>query len=491
MYQALEGWMPDADLTTPGALLDVTDMIPVRNGMAGARTGVQNAVPALAAQCRGAAYVVRPDGSPYLFAGTQTKLYWLNGAAWEEVTRTSGGDYTGSTTSRWRFVIQGDVVMTVNKEDTPQTWDLTSGTDFANLTAMPKAACIEVAGAFVMLADTNEATYSNSYDRWWCSAINDYTDWTPDVATQCTTGRLVDTPGRIVSIKKLGEYVVAYKRASSLRSMYVGRYVGTPEVWNFTLVSSFVGAPSDESVVKVGGYTHLFPGPDNFYSFDGATLTPIGNDVKEWYYSAVNTEYDYLVTGLHDWRDGLVYWFYPASASTTLDSWVCYNYRTGKWGKGTLNTEAATDFIQQLETYANLASAYSTYADIPSVPYDTLSGTGGMRLPAYFGTDHRVYTLTGNTETCSFSTGWFGADGVYSLIYRIRNRYRQIPDSAELMHYRADQLSDTAELSATVTEENGKFDFCSSGRWHKITQEFSGPVTITGMDVSIQKDGDE
>ena len=106
MYIKIAGFIPDAETTTPGLLIDVNNMIPTVRGYAGVPSQVAWNLPALAAECRGAAFVTTLDNSSILFAGTQTKLYKGGATSWEDVSKS--GDYTGSSSTRWVFTQQGN-----------------------------------------------------------------------------------------------------------------------------------------------------------------------------------------------------------------------------------------------------------------------------------------------------------------------------------------------------------------------------------------------
>ena len=94
------GFLPDADEHTQGIITDCEMAIPTMKGYKGAPSGVSQTA-ALAAACRGAAYVIKLDNTTRLFAGTQTNLYELNGTSWTDVTAAS--TYTGSADSAWRY----------------------------------------------------------------------------------------------------------------------------------------------------------------------------------------------------------------------------------------------------------------------------------------------------------------------------------------------------------------------------------------------------
>lgn len=190
------GYFPDADEHTQGVITDVEMMLPSNRGYKGAPSLIP-VTDALAAQCRGAAYVVKLDNTSRTFAGTQTKLYELSSGSWTDISRTNppstGDDYTGSSDSYWRFAQFGDVTLAVNGTDNFQ-YSNGSG-DFNDLSGAPKAQYIETVGGFVMVGNYNDGSDTPDGIKW--SAYLDYTDWTPDIATQAGDLRLLDTPGEL------------------------------------------------------------------------------------------------------------------------------------------------------------------------------------------------------------------------------------------------------------------------------------------------------
>src|SRR5690606_22888087 len=118
---------------------------------------------------------------------------------------------------------------------------------------------------FVFLLGTNDGTYGDQPDRWWCSALEDYTAWTPSIATQSATNRLYDTPGPITAGRRLGDYLAVFKK----RAIYLGQYVGPDQIWRWPLITDRVGAISQEASVSLEEFV-LFMGDDGFWVFDGA-----------------------------------------------------------------------------------------------------------------------------------------------------------------------------------------------------------------------------
>jgi hypothetical protein len=485
------GYAPDKHPNEKGVMTVCTNMVPTIRGMAGAPStqspsGISGA---LAAACQGAASLRKLDESVRTFAGTGTALYEIASAAWTDRTRASGGAYSLSSDIRWRFAQFGNVTLAVAKSDTLQA---SSSGAFANVTGAPKAGGVEVVGQFVFLWDTNEATFGDSPNRWWCSAKGDYTDWTPAVSTECVTGTITSTAGKIRSIKRFGPHVVIYK----LRSIHFGIYSGQPSVWNFDReISSETGALSHEAVVDVGTPEeprHIFMGFDDFYEFNGGRPRPLGQGwVKETVFNELNKTYMERALALLDRSRSLVYFFYPTGASNNPDKCVVYNYKTQKWGRVDRSVEHAFEYSSVGLSYDDLGSSYSTYADLPSVSYDSTIWTSGYPIPAVFDTAHTLKTLDGTSSTSGFRLGDFGEDDVYTTVMGVIPRYTVSPTSATLTnYYRMYDLGESLTTGVTTSmSSKKKFDLKRSAKWHVLDLSFIGPVELGVMEVPTVEDG--
>ena len=475
------GYAPDVDPTAQGVFTDCVDIVPTQAGFKGSPEAQDLGVAALPAATYGAAIGVKLDNSSRLFAGTETGIYEAIASSWTLRTVTT---CNASIDSRWAFGQFGDSTLAINKGD--PLFATTSG----NFTAQgsPKASCLTTVNGFVMLADTNETTYGNSPDRWWCSGLNDLTNWVPAVATQSTTGRLVDTPGPIRALKALGNDVVAYKD----RAMYLGRYVGPPVVWQFFLIPGEIGCSSQDAVVNIGS-SHVFMGYENFYMFDGTRPVPIGDTFKRKFFNdLLDPVYRSRVLAVHDKAKSLVYFYYPKSGSGgVVNGCVVFNYLVGKWGVADRTIEAAAEYLSGSITYDTLSSYAPTYNTWPSVSYDSPFWNASSQVPAIFKTDHKIYSLTGASLTSSITTGDVGDDSIYATFRRLRLRYLQSPTSAQMINFYRDVLGDALTQDATIAQASGKFDVLRSARWHRAAISFVGDHEFTGVVVDAEADGEE
>src|SRR5689334_936794 len=377
------GFLPDSDPTIPGVLSDCNNLIPSEKGMIGAPSPAVAVVglAALASAARGAAVLIDTGGIRRNFAGTQTKLYELTGSTWTD--RSKVGNYTGSTDNRWSFAQFGNVAIASNYTEAIQ---FSASGAFADITGAPKARFIVAAKDFVIAFATNDGTFGDQPDRWWCSAFQDYSSWTPSVSTQATTGRLVGVTGGLTAAATLVAYVVAYKE----RGMYLGQYVGAPIVWQWDQVPGEVGCVGPEAVVDVGG-AHIFVGTDNIWLYDGTRANPIAtNQVRQWFYDDGSATYRYRTIVYYDRQTARVWIFYPGASSSngTPDRAIVYNLVSKKWGKAHRSVECVFQFITPGITWDTLNTVGATWDTLPTSSWDSQTWQAAGRSLGFFDTTH-------------------------------------------------------------------------------------------------------
>lgn len=478
----LTDYAPLADPTSPGVIVEASNLIPTDRGWRSAYGLADAGMESLTATCMGAALVQRADGTFLMFAGTTSRLWLRSANAWTQVCTDS---YVATSDQRWRFCALGDYVLAANASDTVAVSN--AGATFSPITSAPKATLIESVNGFVMAANVQHATYSGT-DRWWCSAYANHADWTPALETQCTTGRLVDTPGPIRALKRLGRNVVAYKDGS----MYLGEYVQPPTVWQWTLISSNIGTASHDAVVNIG-QAHLFCGNGNFYAYDGAQVLPIGERIREWFFDQqLLRSYDGRVQAAHDAGKALVYWFYPpATGDGSLTQAVVYNYRANRWGVASYTIQAAADFVATSPTYDSLNTYWSgTYDDGIDRTYDSPLWVPDVVVPVVVSSAKKLATIDGASASSSFTTGHAGDDQQFSLLRRLRVRWLTLPTSATLDLYTADQHGDSMALTVSgVPLYESRFDLLASARWHQAKVTMTGNAEFSGLRVDVQPEG--
>jgi hypothetical protein len=483
----LIGYAPDIDQTIEGVITDCSAFIPTEKGMQAAPSAQDGGTDALSTACLGASSVRKLDNSFRLIAGIATKLYELSGSSWVDVARLAGGNYAATTDNPWRMTQFGNTTLAVNKSDTLQ---YSESSNFADVSGAPKASIVETVQNFVFLFDTDEGTYGNSPNRWWCAGIGTYDDWVPAIATQCATGILTSAPARISAGKRFGNQIIAYKE----RAMFIGTYVGAPTIWDWQQIPGEAGCSSQEAVVNIGtaeNPVHIFMGIDDFWRFDGARPVPIGAPLRKTVYADFDAAYANRIKSLHDRKNSRVYFFYPSlGGSGAIDSCVVYHYRNNTWGRDDRTIEAVVEYLAGGITYDTWDTLYPTYNDIPNaLSYDSPFLTAGQFTPGIFDNNHDLKSIDGVATNSSFTTGDMGDDVNYYLLERVKPRWLTKPTSATMTNFYKDSEGDTLTTDQMTTMSLSRFDVLRSARWHRLQFNMVGDAVLNDLNIQYSEDG--
>ncbi len=478
MIQLL-GFSPDAEPTTPGCILDAQNIIPYEAGMKAAPSPASVGVDALADECRGAAVIRQLTGGSRFFGATTTDIYESSGATWSSV----GSGYTLGTDDRWSFVGYGDSVLAAN----PSTEIVrsTSGA-FSTIAGAPKAKCLVSARGFVLAFATNEGTYGDSPDRWWCSALYDETDWAPSLATQSNTGRLVEGSGPITAAVRFGDQVVAYKA----RAMFLGHYAGSPDVWVFSVVSFDVGCVGPEAVADTS-IGHILVGSDNIYHFDGTRPLPIATGVvRQWWLNNSSAEFRYRTKLLWDRDNSLVWIFFPSAASTgECDDCIVFHVATKQWGRVAMDVEAVVNYVSPAATYDGGSPIVTTYDSGPAISFDSPFWLSQKSNPAVFDDDHTVMTLSSIPGAWWFETGDYGDESEWASCLDLRMRFAQKPETLTCTPSTKETSGDAKVVGSVVEFDGSKFPLRQTARFHGFRVDGEGSAKWSAIKPTIQSAG--
>ena len=481
----LLGFTPDALTNTPGILVDCQQWMPSENG-GEAAPSAQVYSTAMASSCYGAETLTLLDTTRRVFAGTASKLNELSGTSWTD--RSRGGGYTLGAESQWSFAQFGDTSLATNIDTVVQS---SSGAAFSDISGAPKAkaitAVLSSGGGFVLAFNTIDGTYGTSPDRWWCCAVNDVTSWTPSVSTQATTGRLLGGQGPILAGVKLGaDQVVAYKE----NSLYVGAYVGPPEVWAFREIPGF-GAAGLNAVANLGT-VHFVVGRDDLYLFDGARPIPIADrKIRRWFNDNCSGTYRYKTDVRHDKANDRVWvrFVSSGSASSLLDRCLVYHVKTGEWGCVDAECQAALLFAQPSATFDGDSGTF----DAATGSFDAVSP--GNFLMAYFNTSHQLCTLDGTPGTSSFTLQDIGDNEMVTRLTRAHLQYVTAPTTASMaafytMAIGQNQNTGLTESAFDVPADGSNFfPLRQTARWHRLKFNFTGNCKVAAYSAPLQPAG--
>jgi len=361
----------------------------------------------------------------------------------------------------------------------------------AVMQSAPIANILEVVQGFVFALGTSDPVNGSRPHGWWCSGLYDQTNWTPDQATQCENGIIVDQPGPITAGKALGTNIIVYKA----QSMFYGVYEGPPVVWAFNQISPIVGTPAQECVVQVGS-VHYFLGTDKqVYVFDGTIPQPIGDEVHDWLSSTWSSTYQANVQSYHDEPNSLIYWYFASSNSQgAIDTCLVYNYRTGKFGRADLAVECVVQAISGQITWDDMGSlpGVSTWDTLPQIPYNSSYWTQSAPAQGFVDTTHTLQGLNGVAGASSLTTGWMGDDYSYTDWLGFVPRFMQIPSTATGTAYTQSQLgmNQSPQSWPIGPYYDGELACDFSSRYCQVTMEFTGNHEILGATPRVAPSGE-
>jgi len=460
----LLGFSPDVEPTTPGAMLDMSNIVPYEAGMKAAPSAGSVGMNTLASECRGSAVIRQLSGGSRFFAGTAANLYEGTSTTWT----AQGTGYTLGTDDRWAIVGFGDAVVASNSSTNIQR---STGTTFAAIAGAPKAKLLVSSKGFVVAFATNEATYGDSTDRWWCSELYNETGWTPSVSTQCTTGRLIAASGPITAAVRFGDDIVAYKQ----RALFLGRYVGAPDVWDFTQVGFDVGCVGSEAAADTS-IGHIFVGTDNIYHFDGTRPVPIATGtVRQWWLDNSSSEYRYRTKLLWDRDNSLLWIFFPSSSSTgTCDDCLVFHVSTKQWGRVNISVEAVVNYVSPSVSYDGGSTLVTTYDSGPAIAFDSPFWLSQKSNPAIFDTSNILNSLTGTPGSWWFESGDYGDEIQSTSCLELRMRFAQKPSTITCTPKTKPTSGDTLTTNTTNSFDGSKFPVRQTARFHRFRVDGSG-----------------
>lgn len=362
---------------------------------------------ALDDRVRGAFAARDASNNVYYYAGTETKLYELVAATFND---ESGAAYSTATDDNWEFALYKAQVVATNYADPVQEIAIGGGGSgaFADLftsTLKPKARHCATVGRFLVLGGTNDGTDGEQPARVWWSAIDDITDMDPSATTQCDFNDFADG-GWVRKIVGGVEYGVVFQE----RQIWRMTYVGSPLVFDFQPVDRTRGTQIPGSVIAHGRLI-FYISEDGFYGFDGQSSTPIGhNKVDRTFWDQFDITNKRFVSSAIDPLNKLVLWSFPGAGSTggTPNKIFIYNWADNKWAEvdGVGNLDIVTSAVTQGYTLDGLDTVGTDIDDSSLFPvsFDSEFWKGGARRLAAFDSAHKLGYFTGSNLAMTVDT---------------------------------------------------------------------------------------
>ena len=193
------------------------------------------------------------------------------------------------------------------------------------------------ASRFTIVFGTNDygsSTIDPMLIRW--SAQGDPFNWTPDATSQAGFTRLSHGSNIVTYVQTRQEIVVLTDS-----SVYSLQYLGPPYVWQSQLLGDNISIIGPNAAVIASGVVYWM-GVDKFYMYDGRVQT-LNCDLRRFIFQNINLAQSQQVFCSTNEGFNEVWWFYCSGTSTTIDTYVIYNYLEKVWYYGSMARTAWLD----------------------------------------------------------------------------------------------------------------------------------------------------
>jgi len=264
------------------------------------------------------------NGSEFLLVMTLTETWLYNSATGVFSSIQDGNIFTGNADTLFdtETFVADNLFIIANNLNAIRKWNGSGNIGilgglvsvqggFINVTAQLVRSFL---GFLVLLSTTESGNPLPQRVRW--SVFGQPENWTNDVNGNGQAGwnDLDDDVGFILWAEVLNNYLAIYKE----RSIYLMQYVGGTPIFSFQRVISGVGLLAQRGVADLGD-EHAFVGSDNFYTFNGISISPIGNNIRNFFYQDLDPTYANRIQAFVVEEDDEVWWVYSSTSTTYAD----------------------------------------------------------------------------------------------------------------------------------------------------------------------------
>ncbi len=387
-------WLPDRPkLENPG-LVNATNVIPTAGGYAPFQGGTA-VTDALDDPCQGAAAFKQTDGTSYVFAGDETKLYSLRNGIWADVSAKA---YAVSPFDQWRFEQFGTLVVAANGSDKIQKVRTGTALPFELITDSPVCKFMAVVKDFLVVGPVEIG--GDRFVQW--SATNDVDSWTPTVNS---SGIQVLIEGGPLKGITGGDFGTVLQESTVTRMNFVGGDL----VFSFDIIENAKGCLVAGSIIQLGAVTYYWS-EEGVERFGGTNTTNVGEgQVNKTLFSRLNFNALHKVTAAIDPERRLIIWAYPTT-SETVDRLLIYHVGENRFSDVALTVQvlvAARDVTISIDDIAG------SIDDSPLTGFPTVTSLddpillGGRRRLSAFNSSNIMETLDGDNLAATLTMGEF------------------------------------------------------------------------------------
>jgi len=248
-------------------------------------------------------------------------------------TRPDSGNYGEATT--WSMDNWGQYLIACSNADGKlYEWQLNTATPAAQIANSPTGCSGLVVTGERFIFALGAGGVGNKVA--WCD-YEDNTQWTPASTNQAGDFTLQTTGQIMAGIAAQGQTLLITDQDA-----HRAVYSGPPFIFNFERVGSACGAVSRKVVADTPAGV-FWMGQQNFFRYDGSTVSEVPCDVFDKVFSDINTAQVSKSWATSNGQNGEVWWFYCSANSNEIDSYVAYDYQDNHWLMGKLDRTAGVD----------------------------------------------------------------------------------------------------------------------------------------------------
>jgi len=280
------------------------------------------------------------DGMELIFDTTGALPTGLNVGQIYYVINSSGTSCNLSATSGGAAITTTGTQSGVHSIS-PRALPLANMTGASNVPAEQNCILVSDSSRFVFAFGATElgsSTFNPMLIRW--SDQGDPFNWTPSATVQAGFTYL-SHGSEIVTVMQARQEILVWTDSS----LYSLQYQGAPIVWSTQIVGDNISITGENAVAYANGVAYWM-GVDKFYKYDGRTQTQ-NCDLRQFVFENINkSQFSQVVAGTNEGFNE-IWWFYCSGTSTTIDSYVVFNYMEnqgqGAWYYGSMARTAWLD----------------------------------------------------------------------------------------------------------------------------------------------------
>jgi hypothetical protein len=331
------------------------------------------------------------------------------------VARPDLGSFTPATT--WSLDTWGEYLVACSSKDGRLLeWQLNLSSDATAITNAPinNVGLIVTQERFLFALGAG----GNPRSVAWSDQENN-TVWTASSTNQAGDFEIA-TVGSIQCAKRVRGATIIFTDVD----VHTATYIGPPYIYSFDRVGTSCGTISKQAVAVTDNSCYWMS-KSGFWVYDGF-IKPLPSDVGDYVFKNINLQQATKVYAIHNSSYGEIWWFYPSSSSSEIDSYVTYNYREGHWSVGVLSRTCGTDrgiFANPLMVSADgyvyeheVGFAYdsqSIYAE--SGPVDIGAGDRMLSVTGMIPDENTLGDVKASFSTKFYPTGTQYSYGPYTM----------------------------------------------------------------------------